>query len=226
MTQQSPNPDQQGATHDVDAAQRLNIALTALELLDTWGPVAVTPDLVSEDSGVSIETVLSLAGSKDHLIDLACDQIYAEVDLRPLEVPWPEQLRHYSRSFRQSLLRHSRAALVMAVRPIVSESSMAVAEQALTQLTAVGFTPEEANRVLLVIVSFVTGHVLTEIGSTADIGGHEPEDIMRFRRELSPDKLPLAATALANDPDRDAEFELGLKLITDGLERRLLHAAP
>lgn len=205
---------------------KADVARTALELLDEWGPTSVTIELVATQSGHPPEKVCEIVATDDQLLDLACDQIYSEVDLRQLDVPWPERLRQYSRSFRSVLLRHPRAAPTMAVRPIVSEASMALAEQALSQLTSVGFDAKEANRVLLVIVSFVNGHVLTEIGYHPEFGGHGEEDLRRFRQGLPTDSLPLTASALSSDPDRDAEFELGLRLLTDGLERRLLHAAP
>ena len=203
-----------------------DVARTALELLDAWGPTSVTIDLVASQSGRSREQVAQVVASDDQLLDLACDQIYAEVDLRQLDVPWPERLRLYSRSFRDALLRHPRAAPTMAVRPIVSEASMTLAERALSELTDVGFEPKEANQVLLVIVSFVSGHVLTEIGYHPEFGGHSLDELKAFRQQLPMDSLPLTTTALSSDPDRDTEFELGLKLLTDGLERRLLHAAP
>ncbi len=202
------------------------VAEAALRLLDAAGVGAVSLTAVASELGCSTDVVRCVASDADGLLDLACDRIYSEVDLRPLDVPWPERLRTYSRSFRQALLRHPRAATLMATRPIVSISSMAVAERALAELTAVGFSPEEANRTLLVIVSFVTGHALTEIGSRhSDLGGHAATEVDSFRRTLPRSELPLSARA-ASHVDRDAEFELGMKLIIDGLERKLLHSSP
>lgn len=202
------------------------VAEAALEALDRFGPDGCTIAAVAGRVGCRQSDVEAAAADDAALVDLAIDQVYALIDLRPLGDPWPERLRVYARSFRSALLAHPRAAIVLATRPIVSVASMHVAERALDELTQVGFEPEEAGRILLVIVSFVTGHALTEIGAhVPDIGGHDPEAVDAFRRGLPSEQLPLSAQVVPN-VDRDQEFELGLGLIVGGLERRLLHAAP
>lgn len=202
------------------------VAQAALRLLDVGGPEALSIASVASEVGCPAHVVKEHADSVDRLLDLACDLIYAEVDLRPLDAPWPERLRTYARSMRQALLRHPRSAMLMATRPIVSISSMAVAERALAEFTSAGLSPAEANRTLLVIVSFINGHALTEIGARhQELGGHTEQEVDTFRKGLSSSELPLAASAVSH-VDRDAEFELGLKFIIDGLERKLLHSAP
>jgi hypothetical protein len=196
-------------------------------LLDLAGPDSLNLEGVAAEIGVRREDIKAFVTHQGDLIDLACDQVYSEIDVNPTSTNWPERLRHYARSFRRCLLSHPKAVLPMATRPILSESSMTVAEKALGELTAVGFSPEAANRVLIVIVSFVLGHALTEVGPAyqSEIGMSEVDTarVKGFRESL-PDSLPISAEALAEDNDRDAEFELGLKLIVDGLERQLLHA--
>jgi hypothetical protein len=204
------------------------VAETALVLLDLVGPESLNLDAVAAEIGVRREDVRPFVSHQGDLIDLACDQVYSEIDLNPSSTNWPERLRHYARSFRRSLLSHPKAVLPMATRPILSESSMSVAERALGELTDVGFSPEAANRVLIVIVSFVLGHALTEVGPAyqSEIGMSEvdQERVKGFRESLPSSSLPISAEALAEENDREAEFELGLKLIVDGLERQLLHA--
>lgn len=219
--------DKNGAVPAIEITER-HVAEKALEAVDRDGPESLDLNQIAAEMGITVAALSLVASSPGDLIDLACDQVYSEIDLRPLDVGWPERVRHYARSFRTCLLRHPRAIVPMATRPIVRESSMAVAEVALKELTEVGFSPADANRVLIVIVSFVTGHALTELGPSqqashglAQVDEHQ---VRGFRESLSTDSLPIAAAALSEDPDRSAEFELGLKLIVDGLERLLLHA--
>ncbi len=204
----------------------LDVGAGALALIDASGPAAVSVEAVASQLAVPAGHVEAIASTTAVLIDLACDRVYAEVDLRPMDVPWPDRLRTYSRSFRQALLRHPRCAMVVTTRPILTMSSMAVAERALSELIAEGFEPEEANRILLVIVAFVSGHALIEIGTRFDdIGGHDAATVESFRSSLPAGELPVASQAV-NHVDRDAEFEVGLKFIIDGLERNLLHGSP
>ncbi len=203
------------------------IGRVSLEMVDAAGPECLSLEAVARALGTSIPDLKPLVADVGELLDLACDQIYAEIDLNPIGEGWAEKFRHYARSFRVALLRHPRALYPMATRPILHESSMKVAERALGELTSVGFDPESANRVLIVIVSYVLGHALTEAGPTQQptpLLAVDQRRVRGFRQSLPTDSLPISAEALARDNDRDAEFELGLKLIVDGLERQLLHA--
>lgn len=203
------------------------IGKCSLAMVDATGPESLTMAAIAEALNVEVSDLEAFASDPGELLDLACDQIYALIDLNPVGEGWAEKFRHYARSFREALLGHPRALYPMATRPIAHESSMRVAEQALREMTSVGFDPDTANRVLIVIVSFVLGHALTEAGP-----GQQPSPslaidygkVKGFRQSLPVDSLPISAEALARENDRDAEFELGLKLIVDGLERQLLHA--
>lgn len=199
------------------------IAKTALHLLDVSGLSALAHETIARELECQTSDVADAVPDTLVLLDLACDQVYAEIDLRPLDLPWAQRLELYATSYRQALLRHPNAAILVATRPIVSEASMVVAERALSELMEVGFDVDEANQVLVVISSFVLGHVLVEIGAQTEAGAQDPEKVQRFRKSLSSETLPLAARALAQNNDRDAEFNLGLKLLIDGLERRVLH---
>ncbi len=197
--------------------------MTALALLDDWGTTALSHETLAREMGCHPNDIAALVPSELGLLDLACDQVYAEVDLRPVDLPWPRRMEVYANSFREALLRHPNAAILVATRPITSEASMTLAERSLAELTAVGFEPIEANRVLLVIAAFVLGHVLTEIGSETAPGEHDPLEVQAFRSNLPAETLPLIAEALAERSNRNAEFKLGLKLLIDGLERLMLH---
>ncbi len=207
---------------------RADVARAALQLVDDWGLAALTPLSVANELGCTVEAIEERWPDHATLLDLTLDLVYAQVDLQPMDVPWSERLRRYSNSFREALLKHPNTAVPIATRPIVSESSLRLAEQALGQLTDVGFDPIEANRVLLVIVSFIIGHVLTELGTANEIDGHMEHNhasplVEQFRKELD-DRTPIAKIVLNESNDRDLEFELGLELLIGGLERRLLHS--
>jgi hypothetical protein len=208
---------------ETSAPSRAEVAKTALALLDDWGTAALSFDTIALELGCDPSDVADLVGDELHLLDLACDQVYSEVDLRPVDLVWHRRLEIYANSFREALLRHPNAAVLVATRPILSEASMALAERSLNELTSVGFQPVEANRLLIVIASFVLGHVLTEIGGETDPGEHDPAEVDEFRAHLPTDTLPLTAQALAEKNNRNEEFKLGLKLLIDGLERRMLH---
>lgn len=200
---------------------RAALAGDALHLLDTCGAESMSAESLADEAGLDLSDVHAVLNGVDPL-DLACEAVYAQIKLAPDDRPWPARLRHNARSFRSVLVEHPSAVIPIATRPIVSNESMAIAESAITSLTEVGFDAVEANRVLLVIVNYVIGHSLSEVGVEQQLS-HRSE-VRDYRASLPADEMPLTAVALQEMPDRDAEFELGLKLIVDGLERRLLHS--
>ncbi len=205
------------------APSQSDIARTALELLDDWGTTALSIDTVARELEATEAEIIEIVRQESNLLDLACDQLYSEVDLSPIDCPWAHRLELYASSLRRALLRHPNAAILVATRPIVNEASIAVAERALEELTNEGFGATEANRLLIVIFSYVMGHALIEIGGETGPGEHDVAQVQRFRAELPTERVPIVAKALAENNDRDEEFQLGLKLLVDGLERRLLH---
>lgn len=196
----------------------------ALDVIDAKGIDALSVASLAQELRCRRDDIARFATEATDFIDLACDAIYREVELDAADRSWSDQLRASARSYRRALLRHPRCAPFISVRPIVHDAGLRVAEAALLRLTGVGFSPAEANRVILVIVGFVNGHALTEIGGRPSPEQSDPTEVDRKRQALPPEQLPILSQVFAIENDRDAEFELGIDLIVGGLERHLLHA--
>lgn len=205
---------------------QIEVGRAALELIDCGGIDTLGVAALAEHLGCRRDDIAPFATETTQFVDLACDAIYREVELDTGERSWSEQLRASARSYRQALLRHAQCAPFISVRPIVHDAGLIVAEAALRRLTEVGFSPTEANRVILVIVGFVNGHALTEIGARPGAADPDRAEVHRQRQGLESEQLPILSQVFTIENDRDAEFELGIDLIVGGLERHLLHAAP
>jgi hypothetical protein len=119
-------------------------------------------------------------------------------------------------------MRHPNVLPAVATRPVMSTSTMGLVEFSLSELTGIGLSAEQAQRVLAVIVSFIMGHVLSEAGARPELGGHSPEAIEAFRSELGRDDFPLVVASLGGAaPDRDAEFDLGVRFLVVGIQAEL-----
>ena len=94
-------------------------------------------------------------------------------------------------------------------------------EGALQELTDLGLDVGEAIYALDGLVSLVIGHVLSELATTND-GGTDPESLARVRALLPEEEFPRVRATLGRGPiDRTAEFEFGLHLMIDGIEKLL-----
>ena len=102
------------------------------------------------------------------------------------------------------------------MRPVTGEHTIHLVEAALAELHTQGFSTQEGRRYLNVAVSFIVGHVLAEVGSNIT----SFEDVAAVRRGFDSTQFPHVASSLAAYPvDFDAEFELGISLIVDAIER-------
>lgn len=190
----------------------------ALELVDTEGLDALSMRKLGRTLGVEAMSLYHHVRDKDELLDLMIDRVYDDIDIVELPDDWPGRLATYCDALRAALTRHPNLMPAVATRPVMSTSTMGLVELALEEFTGIGLDAETAQRVLAVTVSFVIGHVLSEVGSRPELGGHSQSEVRRFRSELGPDEFPLVVGALGGlAPDRDAEFELGVQFLVEGV---------
>jgi TetR/AcrR family transcriptional regulator, tetracycline repressor protein len=93
-------------------------------------------------------------------------------------------------------------------------------ELALTELTAAGFSMEEAAQTVVTTLFYTTGYVIEEQART---GVDYPENPYATD-PIDTSRYPLTAEALPVpfNPDADAGFEAGLAIVLDGVRARRL----
>lgn len=181
---------------------------------------------LATELGVEAMSLYHWVPSKDALLDGVVEEIAARYPSPAVSPgPWREQLTAYLRELRAVLLAHPNAVGLVASRPMMTERTVEVAEGALAGLTALGLTDREAGALLHVLHTFVLGHVLGQVGELGLVPGRDFDEIWAFRRGVDPDRYPRFRAALGDAPDPDAEFDLGVTLLLDGLEARVT-AAP
>lgn len=200
------------------------IAQAALALIDRDGLDALTMRALASELGVEAPSLYKHATGKDDILDGVLDIIYRELWLDPSDDPWQDRVRAYSRALRATMLAHPNAAPVMATRPVFGAETLSLLERVLGELYDMGLDATRSIFVCDVVVSYVMGHVLSQLSADPNIGA-DPDELARLRSMLPPDRFPRVRETLGNGPvDRDAEFELGLDLIVAGLEHMLTRA--
>lgn len=187
----------------------------ALDLVDRDGEAALTMRSLAKDLDVEAPSLYKHVPNKEAILDGICELVYAEVVIDEVGEEWEERLRAYADGFRRALLRHRNAVPILATRAVATEGSMLLVEVALAEFARVGFDAETARRLLNVVVATVLGMALAEIAD---------QDSARTNF-ADPDKFPLASVTVVSTPaDRDAEFDIALTMLTEGI-RRLSEAA-
>jgi TetR/AcrR family tetracycline transcriptional repressor len=203
---------------------REQILTAALRIVDKQGLERLTMRRLGAELGVDPMTVYHYVPDKAALFDGLVERVYSEVELPRSDERWDDSVRAIARAFRQTLLSHANAVLLVGTRPPISEAAFDLVEAATRPLLAAGFTEEQAADGVDCLGRLVIGHALTEAGRPpgGDVSGGEAEHV-RAQQELSADRYPSLVSvergAVAHDPNR--LFELALRGLVLALELEL-----
>ena len=199
---------------------RARVLASALAIVNERGIDGLTMRALATDLDIEAPSLYKHVTNKDEILDGVCELVYNQVTVGDLPDDWQGRLKVYAQAFREALLKNRNVAPILATRPVATEGSMALVEVSLQEFARAGVDPETGRRLLNIIVGLVIGHVLSEIASSIP-GATDHDRIEAFRATLDPSVFPLSAVTVASTPaDRDAEFELALDLLVDGLSTR------
>ena len=156
---------------------------------------------------------------KDDLLAGMVDLIFSEIDLHPNgDGDWKSAMRQQAMSAREVLDCHPWAIGLMDSRTSPGSATLGHFDAVLRSLRAAGFSVELSSRAYGVIYSYVYGFVVAfEDGryTAQQIIERAPAELYPYATEVIVEHL------LKPEFDRIREFEGGLDLILDGLERAL-----
>ena len=155
--------------------------------------------------------------------------MFGEIDLPSGETDWKTAMRLRANSAREVLLRHPWASSLMQSRTKPGPATLRHHDSVIGSLRQAGFTIELAAHAFSVIDSYVYGFAQQQQNltyTTSEEAAVVAEDILRG---LPAEDYPHLAEmivehALKPGYDYAEEFNFGLDLILDGLERSQLSA--
>ena len=163
--------------------------------------------------------------NKDELLDGMVDMVFGEIEIPPEDVEWRSAMRLRAISTREALGRHSWAIGMMESRhpgPANLRNHNAV----MGCLRTAGFSFKMAIHAYSVQDAYIYGFALQERDTafeTRDSAGKAAQRRaeMIIEREKYPHLVEIAAELPGSGYDNATEFEWGLDLILDGLDRLL-----
>jgi AcrR family transcriptional regulator len=204
---------------------RERILRAALDMADSAGLDALTMRALGQALGVEAMSLYNYIEDKDDLLTGIVELVLSEIDLAPTADDWRSDMRATAVSAHDALLRHAWACQLVlsptSARMIAAR--MGYIESILARLRAAGFTPDAASRGYHALDSHILGFTIWQLGHTFPTDTPQ-EFIDTLMRLLDPDTFPYlvehAAVHLkAAEGEEEGEFEFGLELILDGLER-------
>jgi AcrR family transcriptional regulator len=196
----------------------------AVLLADEGGLASLTMRKLAETLGVEAMSLYYYVADKDEILDGMGDLVFGEIDLPSREADWKAAMRQRAISARDALTRHPWAIGVMESRANPGPATLRHHDAVIGSLRQAGFSIALAAHAFSVIDSYVYGFALQTLNLPFDTS-EELEDLAEaMLRQMPADQYPnltemIVDHALQPGYSYANEFEYGLDLILDGLER-------
>ena len=217
------------ATHTDPSAKprvplsRERVLRAALVLADRDGIESLTMRKIGQELGVEAMSLYNHVANKDDIIDGIVDLVFTEITLPSARSHWKAAMRGRANSAHEALLRHSWAPSLMQSRTRPGPATLRHHDSVLGSLRNAGFTLVMAAHAVSVIDGYVYGFALQQINLPLQSREQVAEVGENILLQLAGEYPHLAEmiTDHAMKPGYDyaEEFEFGLDLILDGLER-------
>ena len=213
---------------------RLNrdrVLRTAIALADAGGIESLTMRKLGVELGVEAMSLYRHVANKSDLLDGMIDGVFGEIELPIAGTDWRTAMRRRAISARTVMSRHRWAIGLMESRTTPGPATLRHHDTVLGVLRAAGFSIATAAHAFSVLDSYIYGFALQEASlpfDTAEDTANLAQMIMaRFSTGEYPHLTELTVEHILQPGyDYGDEFEFGLGLILDGLERPGARAEP
>ncbi len=203
---------------------RERVLRTAVKVADKGGLTSLSMRKLGQALGVEAMSLYKHVADKDDILDGLVNAVFAEIGLPAADADWRTAMRERAISARQVLLRHPWAIGLLDSRRNAGPATVRHHDAVIGSLRRGGFSIEMAAHAFSLLDSYIYGFTLQETSlpfSTADevveiaatmLPGAPAAEYPHFTEMLT-------EVALKPGYSYGAEFEFGLELILDGLER-------
>lgn len=206
---------------------RESVLATAVSLADRDGVASLTMRRLAERLGVEAMSLYHHVANKDDILDGMVDAVFSEFELPRADGDWKAGLRRRSVSARAVLARHPWAVGLLESRRNPGPATLRHHDTVVGTLRTAGFTVAGAAHAFSVLDSYVYGFAMQETALPFDTSGASgdiedvaagilaamPAGVYPHLTEMMRQYVLRPGYAYAD------EFEPGLDLVLDGLER-------
>lgn len=206
---------------------RDRVLKAAVALADKEGLEGLSMRKLGTELGVVPMALYKHVGNKEDMLDGMVDVVFAEISLPPPELDWKATTRARAVSTRQVLARHTWAIGITESRTKPGPANLRHRDSVIGCLRQGGFPIELAIHASSALDSYIYGFALQEQNLPFDSTEELAEDADVILSQFPTGEYPYLAETIAEvvkKPgwDHADEFEFGLDLILDALERHLV----
>jgi AcrR family transcriptional regulator len=197
------------------------ILRAAVDLADREGLGALTMRRLGAELGFEAMSLYKHVANKEEILDGMVELIVGQIEIPDPGADWREAMRRRAISERKVLSRHSWAIGLLEAGAATGPNTLRYRDAILGNLGSAGFSMENAAHAFWLLDCYVYGQVIQEVSfSTSD----EMTDTAASTLDQTtiseyPHLAAMYEHALIFGFTFDGEFEFGLDLILDGLER-------
>ncbi len=213
-----PEPTYPGVAAPRAPLSRDRVLRAALALADEQGIEAVSMRRLGQTLGVEAMSIYKHVADKEAILDGIADLVMEEVEVPDPDLPWREAIRRSAMSAHDALRRHPWAGTVLESRLNPGPARLRYLDAVVGVLRDAGFGTPLIARAFMALDSHTYGFTLQELALPFDaMGAPEVAAMMADTFEAYPNLQAMAELAMSGAPMLD--FEFGLDLLLDGLER-------
>lgn len=199
---------------------------TAIALADAEGIGSLTMRKLAKELGVEAMSLYHHVANKDDILDGMVDMVFGEIELPSPDIAWKPAMHQRATSARAALIRHPWAISIMESRTSPGPATLRHHDAVIGCCRRAGFSIEMAAHAFSLIDSYLYGFVLQEVNLPFDDTDDLGDVVEAIMPSLSADDFPhlveLTTEHVLQPGYRYGdEFEYGLGLILDSLERAL-----
>jgi AcrR family transcriptional regulator len=217
---------------------RAEIVAAAMEIADRDGAEAVSMRRIALLLHAGPMSLYWHVASKEHLLELMQDALFAEITVPEPTGDWRADLREQARSMRKVFLRHPWVMDFIGARPALGPHTLRNLDKMIALLDGLDTDTVTVMNILQAVNTYVSGAVIREfqeIRTQREEAKLEAE-VPAFQADLTAWMQRLAETGMFDhflrmlnediDPDsedtRDERFEFGLDCVLEGIAAKLL----
>jgi AcrR family transcriptional regulator len=203
---------------------RERVLKVAIAHADAGGLDALSMRKLAEELDVAPMALYRHVANKDDLIDGMVDVVFSEVGLPSIGPDWRTAMRQRGISLRDVLARHRWAIGLMESRRNPGPANLRHHDAVIGSLRAGGFDMALVAHAYSVLDSYIYGFALTKMNLPFESGDDVAEIAETMLKPFPVNEYPnlmafLTEHVMKPGYDNGDEFEVGLDLILDGLER-------
>ena len=196
----------------------------AVALADQSGIEALSMRKLGQALGVEAMSLYNHVASKSDLLDGMIDVVFSEIGLPSSEAGWKPAMRQRAIAVRQALARHGWAVGLMESRASPGPATLRHHDAVLGCLRHAGFSVEMTAHAYSLLDSYIYGFALQEASLPFDTAEKTAEVTQEIFEQFPTGEYPHLTEltiqhVLQPGYDYGNEFEIGLDLILDSLER-------